>query len=269
MDLPKLPQREEFSHKGTFGKVLNIAGSKYMPGAAYLSSVSALTIGAGYVFLASSDDVIKAVSAQTQNVVFSPFSDIEKHLKDSTVMSIGCGLSTTGEAVSLFTKVFGYEINIPVVIDADGLNILSGLTNFSLPERVILTPHPKEAARLLETDLNNVLDNFEESAKEISRRYNCTTILKSHNTVVCSKDLKIYINTTGNSAMAKAGSGDVLTGMISGLLAQGMNDFDAAILGCYLHGLSGDLAKNDLTEYCVSAKDLVRYISNAAKSYID
>lgn len=264
-----MPHREENSHKGTFGRVLNVAGSDYMPGAALLSSLSALKIGCGYVFLCSAERVINAVAAQTQNIVFAPLSDIENQLKNADVLMIGCGLSTSGEAVSLFIKTLENVPNIPCVIDADGLNILSNLYGINLPDNVILTPHPKEAARLLGKDVNVVISDFENSAKEISKKYNCVTVLKSHNTVVCSKDLEIYVNHTGNSALAKAGSGDVLAGMIAGLLAQKCEPFYAAKLGVYLHGLAGDFAKNDLTEYGVMAHDLIRYISYSVKSILD
>ena len=263
-----MPLRHENSNKGTYGRVLNVAGSDYMPGAALLSSLSALKIGCGYVFLCSTERVIDSVAAQTQNIVFAPLSHIEKHLKNADVLSIGCGISTESEAVSLFIKTMENVSNIPCVIDADGLNILSNLYRIKLPDNTILTPHPIEAARLLEVNPEIVLSDLENAAKEISKKYNCITVLKSSKTVVCSKDLEIYINTTGNNSLAKAGSGDVLTGMISGLLAQKCEPFYAAKLGVYLHGLCGDLAKNDLTEYGVMAHDLIRYISSAVKSIL-
>ena len=258
----KLPERKQNSHKGTFGKVLNIAGSRYMPGAAYLSSVSALKIGCGYCFLASEDSVVDAVSTQTQNVVFLPYKEIKKQTPD--VISIGCGLTTSHKAQVLFKEVINHFNNIPTVIDADGLNILAQ-NNTKLPDNTILTPHPMEAARLLGVDIKQVLNNLEESAKQITKRYNCTTVLKSHNTVVCSKNLEIYINHTGNSALAKAGSGDVLTGMIAGLAAQGMDMYNAAKLGVYLHGKCGELAAGKLTEYSVMAEDLISFIPYAVK----
>lgn len=261
----KLPERNQNSHKGTFGKVLNIAGSKYMPGAAYLSSVSALKVGCGYCFLASEEDVIKAVAAQTQNIVFVPLKDITKQLKTSNVLAIGCGLSTSKNAIKTFNIALKHIHEIPVIIDADGLNILSKV-KIKLPKNLILTPHPAEAARLLQNTTEEVLLNFEKSAIEISKKYNCTTVLKSHNTVVCSPNGEIYINKTGNSALAKAGSGDVLTGIIAGLLAQKMNTFEAAKLGVYLHGLCGELASKELTEYCVMANDLINYIPAAIKN---
>ena len=259
----KLPEREQNSNKGTFGKVLNIAGSRYMPGAAYLSSVSALKTGCGYCFLASEESVIDAVSAQTQNIVFLPYKDIKKQKPD--VISIGCGLTTSYKAQKIFRGVINHFRNIPVIIDADGLNILSKM-KIDLSDNTILTPHPMEATRLLNTDLEQILKDLESAAKQISKKYNCTTVLKSHNTVVCSKDLEIYINNTGNSALAKAGSGDVLTGMIAGLLAQKTDLFEAAKLAVYLHGKCGELAAEKLTEYSVMAEDLISFIPYAIKN---
>ena len=263
----KLPERFEISNKASYGRVLNIAGSDYMPGAAYLSSVSALKIGCGYCFLCSTERVINAVAAQTQNVVFVPLKDLENHLNNADVVELGCGLSQDEQAVEIFNRtILNVSKDIPFIVDADGLNILSMNNNNFLKrgfKNVIFTPHPKEASRLLECSLNDVLNNFEDSAIEISKKYNCVTVLKSHRTIVVSPDSKSYKNTTGNNSMAKAGSGDVLAGMISGLAAQGMDLFEAASSGVYLHGLCGDFAKEKLTEYSVMAEDLISYIPNA------
>lgn len=263
-----MPERAENSHKGTFGRVLNIAGSDYMPGAAILSSLAALKTGCGYVFLCSTERVINAAAAQTQNIVFVPLSELEAQLMQADVLLIGCGLSLSGNAEEIFERTFSSTRQIPTVIDADGLNLLAQMQDTNLPENVILTPHPKEAARLLSVELNEILDNMESSAKEISKKYKCVTVLKSHRTIVCSRNGEIYINSTGNSSMAKAGSGDVLAGMIAGLLAQNCEPYYAAKLGVYLHGLAGDLAKNDLTEYGVMAHDLIRYISDSIKAIL-
>ncbi len=260
--LPELPKRDENSNKGTFGKILNISGSEYMSGAAYLSSVSALKVGAGYVELASEERILNAVATLAPEVVLASIDKISEI--SATVLLIGCGLSTSKKAKDIFNMVIPSEI--PTVIDADGLNILSQ-TNLKLNKNVILTPHPKEASRLLGCTLEEILNNMEKSAKKISEKFNCITVLKSHRTIITDGE-KIYYNTTGNSALAKAGSGDVLAGMISGLLAQKMNSFDAAVLGVYLHGLAGDIAKNDLTAYGVLASDTIRYIPYAIKFYL-
>ena len=263
-----MPIRPENSHKGSFGRVLNVSGSDYMPGAALLASLASLKIGCGYVFLCSTERVIDAVAAQTQNIVFAPLTDLFEQIKLADVLLIGCGLSTSDKARSIFKVTISNVKDIPVVIDADGLNILSDSDKIALPKDLILTPHPKEAARLLKVSLDDVLLDTVSSAKEISKKYNCVTVLKTHKTVVCSKTLEIYINNTGNSALAKAGSGDVLAGMIAGLLGQKCDLYYAAKLGVYLHGLCGDLAKNDLTEYGVLAHDLIRYIPSSIKTLL-
>lgn len=264
--LPKLPTRSKNSNKGTFGKVLNIAGSKYMTGAAYLSSVAALKTGAGYVKLASEEDVLKSVSNLAPEVVLAPINKLNEITDEVDVISIGCGLSTGKKAFDIFKNTIEKSKNKPLVIDADGLNILSKL-EYKFSNNVILTPHPKEASRLLKIDLDKVLENIELSAKEIAKKYNCNVVLKTHNTIVTDGD-NAYKNKSGNSALAKAGSGDVLTGIVSGLLAQKMTPFDAAVLGVYLHGLSGELAAKDLSEYGVLASDTLRYIPFAIKNYL-
>lgn len=265
----ELPLRSENANKGTFGRVLNIAGSDYMPGAAYLSSVAALTSGCGYVFLATTERVINAVAAQTQNVVFAPLSDIDSLLKTADVLLIGCGLSTDKKAKQIFFDTIKNVKNIPVIIDADGLNILSEANEIQLPEKLILTPHIKEASRLLHTASEKISADMEFYAKKLTEKFSCTTVLKSSETIVCGKDLQIYRNQKQNSALAKAGSGDVLAGIIAGLLAQGLDEFNAAKTGVYIHSLAGEYAKNDLTEFTVMANDQIRFISYAFKKLLN
>lgn len=263
----KLPKRTKKSHKGTYGRVLNIAGSKYMPGAGYLSSVSALKIGCGYCFLLSEEAVLNSVSSQTQNIVFVPHKNLKSQLKNSNVVSIGCGLTTSLKAKKIFIETIKHITSQTLIIDADGLNILSKI-NIKLPNKIILTPHPKEASRLLNIDIEILLKNPEFYAKTISQKYNCITVLKSHNTIITDGNT-LFINKSGNSALAKAGSGDVLTGMIAGLVAQGLEPIEACKTAVYLHGLCGELASEKLTEYCVMASDLIEHIPNAIKFMTD
>lgn len=262
--LPPLPERDLNANKGTFGKILNIAGSKYMPGAAYISSVAAMTAGCGLVCLMSEESVIKAVSAQTSIITFTPLSELEEKIRTFTVLLIGCGLSASDEAVNIFKRAIEYS-KIPTIIDADGLNILAK-NQIKLPVETILTPHPLEAARLIGCELHNVLADTEKAAREICARYNCVTVLKSHETIVTDGE-RIFKNATETSALAKGGSGDVLAGVIASLTAQGLELFDAAALGVHLHGLSGDLAAKNLTEYCVTANDTIRFLPNAFINY--
>lgn len=268
----KLPERFENSNKSDYGRVVNVAGSDYMSGAAYLSSVSALKSGCGYCYLVSSERVINAVSAQTQNVVFAPLSKLEQYLDIADVVEIGCGLSTDDTALNSFKTVISvYDIEKPLIIDADGLNLLSQNSELFIERKfknVVLTPHPKEASRLLGVSSEDVLNDIESAAFEISKKYSAVTVLKTHNTVVADFSGRKYVNNTGNNAMAKAGSGDVLTGMISGITAQGADVFTSSVLGVILHGLCGDLARKDLTEYSVMADDLIDYIPAAFKYYL-
>jgi len=269
----KLPHRTDFSHKGTYGRVLNFAGSDYMPGAAYLSSVSALKIGCGYCFLCSTDRVIDVVAAQTHNVVFLPHSKLLENLDSYDVVEVGCGLSIDGEYKNLLENLFcNLRNDIPILVDADGLNLISQNPEIFLKhnfKNVVFTPHPQEAARLLGCTLSDVLEDVRKSAEEIVKKYNCVVALKTHNTVVLSPDGRFYENHTGNNSMAKAGSGDVLAGMIAGLIAQGMDIYEAACLGVYLHGLCGDIARKKLTEYSVMADDLISFIPDSIKLYLN
>lgn len=265
----KLPERPEDSHKGTFGKVLNISGSKFMPGAAFISSLAALKSGCGYVFLATEEEVISCGSWQTSPIVFVRRASIIENLKSSQALLIGCGLGVELHAAEIFKRTFDARVEIPTVIDADGLNLLSQYGAEFLPENLILTPHPLEASRLLGgVEVEKILADSIHYAGEISQKYNCVTVLKKHNTVVTSPFGEVYINNTGNSAMAKAGSGDVLAGMIASFLAQGMEIFEAATLAVYTHGLAGDLAREDLTAYSVMPTDLVNYIPRAFKTLL-
>lgn len=267
----KLPKRYENSNKATYGKVLNLSGSDYMSGAAYLSCIAALKIGCGYCFLSSTDRVMDIVASKASNVVFLPYSRLFAEAKSFDVVLAGCGLSQEENSKNILWKLFdNLDKNVPMILDADALNIIS-----QNPEKylkysfcnVVVTPHPKEAARLLNCSLEEVLSDIKSAAIKITQKYNCVTVLKTHKTVIYAPDGRFYENTTGNNSMAKAGSGDVLAGMISGLIAQKGDIFEMASLGVYLHGLSGDIARDNLTEYSVMAEDLIKYIPDAIKIY--
>lgn len=266
-----LPKRPENSNKGTFGHVLNIAGSKNYIGAAYFSSVAALKAGCGLVTLASEKNVLKAISSLSPDIILLPRKKIKKeNIINFQAISIGCGLSRVKKFVKTFKKTLKLlkKSQTPFVIDADGLNILSKLNISELPRNTILTPHPKEMSRLMGIDIENILLQPEFWVKKCSEKYNCTTVLKLHKTLVADNNGNFYQNNTGNSALAHGGSGDVLCGMLTGFLAQGLNCFDASCLAVYLHGLTGELASEDLTEYCVLASDLINYIPKAIKTIL-
>ena len=272
----KMPLREQISNKGTFGKVLNFAGSKNYIGAAYLSTVAVLKIGAGFAALASEKDIIHSVSTLLPEAVYLSRKEGLKQIQNFSVVLIGCGL---GDNKKVFQEVIKH-VNCPLVIDADGLNILAELDNNStiltplpnplLKERkgtIIITPHPLEAARLLGMKLEDILSDLEGSAIKLCKKYNCITVLKTHRTIICNGN-EIFINQHGNSALAKAGSGDVLAGIIAGLLAQKMEATEAAKLGVYLHSRAGEIASEELSEYSVLASDLPQYLPKAIQEIL-
>lgn len=263
-----LPKRPENSHKGTFGRVLNIAGSEFYPGAAYFSSISPLKVGCGLVTLASAETVLKTVSALSPDVILMSLNQIKKEIFKFQAISIGCGLGVNGGKYLKKVLKLVENLQTPLVIDADGLNILSQMKELQLPQNTILTPHPKEFSKLMGIELEKVLQQPEFWVKKCCEKYNCTTVLKLHKTLVADNKGHFYENNTGNSGLSHGGSGDVLCGMITGFLAQGLNCFDASCLGVYLHGLAAEIASKELTEYSVLASDLLNYISVAIKTLL-
>jgi NAD(P)H-hydrate epimerase len=174
-----------------------------------------------------------------------------------------CAAATSASAS---TSSSASALPAATIIDADGLNVLSELPEIALPLNTILTPHPKELSRLMNCSLNEILSDRVGSAVRSARKFGATVILKGHRTVVTDGE-RVFVNTTGNSSLAKAGTGDVLTGMTAGLSAQGLSTLDASCLAVYLHGLAGELASADKTEYGVLASDIPSYIPLALKSY--
>lgn len=269
-----MPKRPTDSHKGTFGKVLNIAGSQNYIGASYLSSIAPLRVGSGFVTLACPSTIIPIIASKLSEITFIPLntnsdgaiSDVSiellKAINSYDVISIGCGIGRSSDTKTFIEDIFKVYTESKWVIDADALNIISELNIEHLPQNAVLTPHPKEMSRLLGVDINDINRNRVEYAVKCAKKYKTTVLLKGHNTVVTDGNC-VYINKTGSSSMAKAGSGDVLTGIIAGLTAQGMTIFEAAVKGAYLHGLSGELAAVDLSEYCVLATDLIKYLPKA------
>lgn len=273
-----LPKRIKDSNKKTYGKILNIAGSKFYQGAAYLSSIAALKIGSGYLTLACPDCIIDNIASITPDITFLPLRSFKNEsiasdndtiilekLEEYDVISLGCGLSTNSSTIEFVGKLLQkIKTEKPIIIDADGLNAISVLNLDKLPKNSVITPHPKELSRLLETDLGDIIDNRIEYAKTASKKYGCITVLKGYNSVITDGS-EIFINPTGNSGLSKAGSGDVLTGIISGLIAQKMHPLKAAALGAYIHGFLADLAKEKLTEYGILASELISYIPQVLK----
>lgn len=279
-----MPQRPQQSNKGTFGKVLNIAGSIEYQGAAYLSSVAPLKTGAGLVTLATIEPLINNLAGNCPWVTFYPlrdyykkciasdaFGDVLNIIENYNVISVGPGLSDTAATNAFVDDLIKYlnKNNKKTVIDADAINVLSKSELSSFPSDSVITPHPVELSRLINTPVKDIQNDRIKYAKLTAEKFGCCVVLKGNQTVVCTKELEVFVNTSGNSALAKAGSGDVLTGIISGLMAQDVSVENAAKLGVYLHGLCGELASQDLSLYSVLATDQIDYIPQAIKKILE
>ncbi|GAB4340167.1 MAG: hypothetical protein Kow0099_15880 [Candidatus Abyssubacteria bacterium] len=272
-----VPARPKDSHKGTYGYLLVIAGSVGLTGAACLACESALRAGVGMVTLGLPRSLNIAMEARLTEVMTHPlpetpeqslslaaFDEIIELSKRMHVIALGPGLSTSSETPELVRKLIS-QIELPMVIDADGLNALAGhadlLTSRSTP--TIISPHPGEMSRLTGKSIQDITKKREKMALEYARKWGVELILKGAPSHVATSDGKLYVNTTGNPGMATAGSGDVLTGVLAGLLGQGLRASDAALLGTYLHGLAGDLAAERLTPWGMIAGDILESLPDA------
>lgn len=267
--LPLYRPRDKFSHKGTFGHGLIIGGSYGKIGAVTLASKSALAIGAGLVTAyVPKCGYIPLQSAFPEAMVITD-QDEEKITEISfkitpTVIGLGVGIGTAEPTIKAL-EAFFKENKTPLVIDADGINILSQSTDLLklLPPETVLTPHPKELERLI----GEWKDDFDKlkKVKAFSKKYNVIVIIKGAHSITVYQD-KLYINSTGNPGLATAGSGDVLTGIITGLIAQGYDALIASVFGVYLHGKSADIAVEDYGYESLIASHVINYIGEA---YLD
>jgi NAD(P)H-hydrate epimerase len=286
MRLPaQLLHRKSQTHKGDFGHILILAGCAQFSGAAILCSNSAIRAGAGMVTLGIPRSLINAfIKIKSPEVILKPLAQtpqltlsikaypyIKKILGKVDILIVGPGLSQNKSTQNLIRKVIT-NIDIPTVIDADGLNALVGHLDLfqvtgSPGHRVtrILTPHPGEMGRLLNISINEIQQSRKDIAQKFAKDYNCIIVLKGYRTVVANPETKVYINKTGNPGMATAGSGDVLTGLIAAFLGQGLDGFNAAKYAVYLHGLAGDLAAKEKTQAGMIASDIIEKIPEAIK----
>lgn len=265
-----LPDRPEDSNKGTYGRLLVIAGSKGMAGAAYLNTHAAYMTGAGLVRIYTSSDNREILQTLLPEAIITTYEEYNKEellslltWADSVCIGSGLGMSRLSEKI--LKTVIEY-VKVPCLIDADGLNLLAENKNYlnqMAERRFVITPHMKEMSRLTGISVEELKADRIQILKDFISRYRITCVLKDSRTLIASEEKGIRMNLTGNSAMAKAGSGDVLAGVISGWMVQGKEAEDAAELGTYIHGLSGDLAKFEKGVYSVMARDLIEYISKA------
>ena len=264
---PLLLPRSSFAHKGTMGNALLIAGSYGMAGAAVLAAETCLRAGAGKITAHTPRKNVAIIQTAVpeavlqidrEETIFSEAVDTE----DFQAVGIGPGLGTCEQtAIAVIAQL--RRTQCPVVCDADAINILANHRAWiqQLPKDIIITPHPKEFDRLE----GHSADSFERlsKARDLSQRLHCYIILKGHHTALCCPDGHIVFNSTGNAGMATAGSGDVLTGLLTGLLARGYSHREACIVGMYLHGLAGDIAASEVGEESLIARDIVRCLPKA------
>lgn len=286
-DSALLPERRPDGNKGTFGKVLLIVGSSRIAGAAMMAAKSAFRIGTGMVKAVTAEENKEALQqyvpeamliTYTEDILSGADDSSEKkkafmrELKEAESWAdcilVGCGIGTGRQARELLRFAIS-ESDLPLVIDADGLNLLAQDEKLRKAvadcggrgRTIIITPHPGEFARLYGCTVAEVKEHLTEYPRKLAERLRCIVVCKDARTVVAWHDGKQgYVNTTGNAGMATAGSGDVLAGMITGLVAQGMPGADAAVAGVYLHGMAGDLAAQCETEVSMTATDIIERI---------
>lgn len=264
-----LPPRSGSGNKGTFGKVLLAAGSRNMAGAAVLAAKACYAGGAGMVKVITPECNRLIVQTAVPEALYAP-ADPETYcasLDWADVCAVGPGLGRGDEALALL-ETFIRRSGKPLVIDADGLNLLAENTELqeeltrqaAAGRKIILTPHMGELSRLMKESIAQLKAHPAESALRLAKRLHCIVAAKDARTVICKENHPICLNTAGNSGMATAGSGDVLTGIIAALLAQGAEPFEAAAVGVYWHAAAGDAAAKDMGEYAVTASAVISHM---------
>lgn len=265
-----LPKRRGDGNKGTFGKVLLVAGSRNMAGAAVLAARAAYRMGAGMVKAATPEENRVILQGTVPEALMETGEDLTESLNEwADVVIVGPGLGKDERARRLLGQVIE-GCSLPLVVDADGLNLLAetpklldvlGRQGKSEDEmagrKIILTPHVGELSRLTGLPVNVLKRDLSKAGQELAGRVHGVVVAKDARTFTCGEDMPVCVNLTGNSGMATAGSGDVLAGMIAGLLGQGMDAFEAASVGVYLHGMAGDAAASRLGQHACMAGDIV------------
>ncbi len=270
---PKFEKRNPLSNKGDYGKVLCICGSKKYPGAAYFAASGAVKTGVGLVTCAFPESAYPAIASKLNEPIMLPLPCCEngfltrgaldtllENAEKADCTLIGCGLGQTLGTASV-AEEFYRKSKSPLVIDADGINIISENINMleAVRGRAVITPHPGEMARLLRLTVEQVQDNRIILTKALAKQFGITVVLKGANTVV-SDGFKVYVNRTGNAGMAKGGSGDLLAGMIASYIAQGYEPMQAAITGVFIHGAAGDAAAKHISQSGMTPSDMIKIL---------
>lgn len=269
-----LKRRNPYGNKGTFGKVLLIASDVQMAGAAILAARAACRAGAGMVKVLSRQENRMILQQAVSEALFGTWSEIDEALKWADVIAIGPGLGQSKEALQCLRAVL-YDSTLPLLLDADALNLISGDKNGVFREQliqqgcsgrgIVLTPHVGELSRLTGKTACELKEQLLQETKELARQLCAVIVAKDAQSFVCRQELPVYINTAGNSGMATAGSGDVLSGIIIGLMAQGMDVWEAACAGVYWHACAGDAAALIQGEYALTAGDIVEQMGSVSR----
>ncbi len=259
-ELISLPKRDRFAHKGNFGRVLLICGSRKYTGAAYFAAQSAVNSGSGLVFLSVPRCIRPTLASKLNEPILVPRSTEDKGF-DAVLFGCGAGLTRKTEALA---KKLMTSSSSPLVLDADAITAIAKakIPLASAKRELILTPHEGEFARLVPEFTHERRLEFAENFAKANR---CTLVLKGKDTVISSKDGELYINTTGNPGMAKGGSGDVLAGIITSLLGQGISPLRASYTAVWLHGAAGDLAAESFGEYAMTPSDMLTSLKSVIK----
>ncbi len=264
--------REKNSNKGTYGHVLVAAGSPGRTGAAVMCGMAALRSGAGLVTVATPASALPLIAAHMPELMTEPLPEVQASdrllelAKNKTVLAIGPGLGTDQETIALVQRLF-HEADLPMVLDADALTALSsGEWHGDSARLRVLTPHPGEMSRLTGRTVADVQANRHQVARAFAVERNVVLVLKGDRTLIAFPDGRVWVNPTGSPAMATGGTGDILTGLIAGLLAQRPKDQELAIAAAvYLHGLSGEIGAAEMTEQAFTATDLIRFLPHAIR----
>jgi NAD(P)H-hydrate epimerase len=259
-----LKPRNPESNKGDYGHVLVAGGAEGKSGAAEMCGLAALRVGAGLTTVASSISRFKHPELMAAPLPQS-WSALEPLLHRKRVLAIGPGLGTDDWTVSLVRDAV-HNAKQVMVIDADALYVLAGYELKCGGRYRVLTPHPGEMSRLRNISIEQVQNNRLETAQACARDHDCVVILKGYRSVIAFPDGRTFINPTGSPALAKGGTGDILTGLIAGMLSQNPDDRDPAVLAAvYLHGLAGQYAARELSERCVLATDVLNHLPEAIR----
>lgn len=263
-------KRTKNSHKGSFGRQLNICGSYFMPGAAVICAKAALKTGVGLLECVFPKSVYPVMTSHLTQPIFKPvcenesktisigaMNDVTESLNRADAVAVGCGLGNNDDTQVITSQIIK-NASVPVVLDADGINSVVPFIDIIKDKKapLVITPHPAEMARLIGESTEYVQSNRIDTAKAFAKENECIVVLKGANTIV-TDGRQVFVNTTGNAGMAMGGTGDMLTGMIASFIAQGLSPLQAAKSAVYIHGLCGDITAEELSQRGMTVDDML------------